>query len=149
MISISQKCQYGLRAIFELARLPLGKPRRISEIAEAQAIPPRFLESILNTLKQAGIVQSRRGARGGYILAVPPAELTAGKIIALLDGPIQPVKCIAGGGADCPLRGKCSFVGMWKKAGSAMEEVFQATTFEHLLETVPPTPPESPSEFDI
>jgi Rrf2 family protein len=137
VINISQRCQYGLRAVFELARKPLGTPRRISEIAEAQAIPPRFLESILNALKQAGIVQSRRGARGGYVLGIPPAELTAGRVIAILEGPIQPVKCIAGGGEDCPLRGKCSFLDMWKKAGSAMEHVFDGTTFQDLLDNDP------------
>ena len=149
MISISQKCQYGLRAVFELARRPLGKPRKISDIAEAQAIPPRFLESILNTLKQAGVVESRRGARGGYVLAVPPGELTAGKIISLLDGPIQPVKCIAAGGAECPLRGKCSFLDMWTKAGSAMEDVFDKTTFQNLLDKEAAGRPAHSTAYDI
>ena len=149
MINISQKCQYGLRAVFELARRPIGKPRKIGEIAAAQSIPPRFLESILNTLKQAGVVASRRGANGGYLLAVPPSELTAGKVIALLEGPIQPVKCLAGGGADCPLRGKCSFLEMWKKAGSAMEDVFENTTFQNLLEKTPDADPDPVTHFDI
>jgi Rrf2 family transcriptional regulator, cysteine metabolism repressor len=149
VFNISQKCQYGLRAVFELARRPTGKPRKIGDIAEAQAIPPRFLESILNTLKQAGIVESRRGASGGYLLAIPPAELTAAKVIAVLDGPVQPVKCIAAGGSDCPLRGKCTFVDMWRKAGSAMENVFEATTFQTLLDREPSVAAGPPTEFDI
>jgi Rrf2 family protein len=149
VFNISQKCQYGLRAVFELARRPIGKPRKIGEIAAAQSIPPRFLESILNTLKQAGIVASRRGANGGYLLAIPPAELTAGKVIAILEGPIQPVKCIAGGGADCPLRGKCSFLEMYQKAGSAMEGVFANTTFQNLLDKDPVADPQPVTHFDI
>jgi len=136
-MNISQRCQYGLRAVFELARKPIGVPKKISDIAAAQAIPPRFLESILNALKQGGIVQSRRGAQGGYLLAVPPSELTAARIIAILEGPFQPVRCVVGGGANCPLRGKCSFEGMWKKAGDAMESVFEATTFQDLLDNEP------------
>lgn len=134
MISISQKCQYALRAIFELARQQTGKPTPIGQIAEAQAIPPRFLELILNELKQAGFVQSRRGVQGGYMLTVPPAELTVGKVIDLVDGPVQPVKCVVGGGVKCPMKGSCTFLDMWKQAGDAMTQVFDQTTFQTLLD---------------
>lgn len=134
MISISQKCQYALRAIFELARQRPSKPTTIGQIAKAQAIPPRFLELILNELKQGGLVRSRRGVQGGYMLAVSPGELTLEKVITMVDGPIEPVKCVVGGGSDCPLHGKCCFIEMWKRAGKAMSDVFESTTFQDLLE---------------
>jgi Rrf2 family transcriptional regulator, cysteine metabolism repressor len=149
VISISQRCQYGLRALFELAKRPPGRPTTTGEIAEAQAIPPRFLESILNTLKQAKIVKSHRGARGGYILAVPPAELTMGMVISLLEGPIQPVKCIVGGGVDCPLRGKCSFLEVWQKAGSAMQDIFDSTTYQDLVDKEASAPAKCSAIYDI
>ncbi|MFB3894612.1 MAG: Rrf2 family transcriptional regulator [Phycisphaerae bacterium] len=142
MITISQKCQYALRSVFELARHQRlaqrgaggGEFATINDIAAAQAIPPGFLSTILNELKQAGLVDSRRGAAGGYFLTVDPKELTVGRIIRLVDGPIQPVKCIAGGGGDCPLKGKCAFLEMWQQAGDAISAVFDGTTFQELLD---------------
>lgn len=134
MITISQKCQYALRAVFELAkRPPTAKPTTIGEIATIQAIPPRFLELILNQLKQGGYVASRRGVQGGYRLAVAPDKLTAGDIIRFIDGPIEPVKCVVAGGEACPLQGECNFIDMWKKAGKAMAGVFDSTSFSELL----------------
>lgn len=71
-MSVSQKCQYALRAVFELARRRGEKPTSIREIAEAQAIPAKFLELILTQLRKGGLVESRRGIHGGYLLAVWP-----------------------------------------------------------------------------
>ena len=72
---VSQKCQYALRATFELARRQGEGPIRIADLASAQAIPGKFLELILCDLKQGQFVESRRGRRGGYLLARPAAEL--------------------------------------------------------------------------
>lgn len=133
MISISQKCQYALRAVFELALHNDGTPISIADIAAAQAIPPRFLELILNELRQAGFVESRRGVRGGYLLMADPAELTVGHIIRQVDGPVEPVKCISTGGAECPMKGNCIFADIWKQAREATEEVFARFTYEELV----------------
>ncbi len=78
---ISQKCQYTLRALFELAKHYGGEPVSAAEIAEAQAIPPRFLELILQSLKNSREVDSRRGNYGGYVLAVSPETITVGDVI--------------------------------------------------------------------
>jgi Rrf2 family protein len=131
---ITQKCQYALRAIFELARRGNLGPVKISDIAKAQAIPAQFLETILNQLKQAGVVDSRRGIRGGYVLTASPSRMTAGDIIRQIDGLGKPVKCVVGGGKDCPMRGNCAFEEMWDKAGKAVSEVFDGTTFQDLLD---------------
>ncbi|MCY2926958.1 MAG: Rrf2 family transcriptional regulator [Planctomycetota bacterium] len=96
MISISQKCQYALRSLYELARRADDKPTSIGEIAAAQAIPPRFLELILNDLRQGKLVNSQRGVQGGYTLARSPADITVGDVVRLVEGPIEPVKCISG-----------------------------------------------------
>jgi Rrf2 family protein len=132
-MTITQKCQYALRAIFELARQAGKGPVKIEDIARAQAIPARFLETILNQLRQVGFVASRRGVQGGYLLAVDPAKLTAGQVIRLIDGPFRAVDCVVGGGAECPLKKTCAFKQMWHEADHAIASVFDKTTFQTLL----------------
>ncbi|HUT34741.1 MAG TPA: Rrf2 family transcriptional regulator [Planctomycetota bacterium] len=132
---ISQKCQYAIRAIFELSRRYGNGPVRIADIAEAQAIPVRFLEVILNQLKQAGFVFSQRGSRGGYLLSRPPVELTVGDIIRFIEGPLGPVICAMGSSkSDCRLYGDCVFLPMWERVRSAVSGVYDQTTFQSLVE---------------
>jgi Rrf2 family cysteine metabolism transcriptional repressor len=134
-MSISPKCQYALRSVFELAKHHGKGPLKIADIARAQAIPTRFLEVILSQLKQAGFVESRRGSAGGYVLARPPAVLTVGEIIGFIEGPLSPVLCVAGSTGDqCPLHGDCAFLPMWERAREALSEVYDSTTFEDLVE---------------
>ena len=134
-MSISQKCQYAVRAIFELAKKGQGVSATIHEIAETQAIPPLFLEVILSQLKQGGFVDSRRGVQGGYMLAVSPEKLTAADIIQFIDGPIDPVRCTLGASeADCRLYGQCVFINLWKRAGDAVTRVYKEATFQKLIE---------------
>lgn len=132
---ISQKCQYGLRAVFELAKHLGEGPLKIDQVAQSQAIPPRFLAAILNQLKQAGFVASRRGVEGGYLLAKPPSSVTVGDLVRAIEGPVGPVGCIAKGAKQrCPLRGSCVFQPMWEEAGQALEGVFDNTTLADLIQ---------------
>ena len=134
-MSLSQKCQYALRSLFELAKHAGKGPVSIAEIAERQAIPPRFLELILGQLKQTGWVESYRGIRGGYSLAISPQELTVGEIIRVVEGPLKPVRCIAGqDGGDCSLRGKCAFTGLWERAERAVADVYDSTSLQNLVD---------------
>lgn len=131
---ISQKCQYGLRAMFELSLRYGEGPVKIADIAENQAIPPRFLEVILSQLKQGGFVESRRGSEGGYFLSVAPADLTVGDIIRFIEGPVEPAGCDRGRGDKCPLLGDCVFQSMWESLGDAISEVYDSTNFLSLIE---------------
>lgn len=131
---ISQKCQYALRAVFELSLRYGDGPVKIADIAENQAIPPRFLEVILSQLKQGGFVESRRGSEGGYFLSTSPVKLTVGDIIRFIEGPVEPVGCGRGGDEDCPLLGDCVFLSMWERLGDAISEVYDSTTFQSLIE---------------
>jgi len=132
---VSQKCQYALRAVFELAKFYGHGPVKIADIAEAEAIPPRFLEVILGQLKQAGFVESRRGKEGGYLLARPPGLLTVGEVMRFVEGPLAPVNCVGGETKDlCPLHGNCVFLGMWERANRAVSSVYDGTTFQDLLD---------------
>ena len=135
MMQVPQKCQYALRAIFELAKRYGEGPVKTVEIAEAQAIPARFLEVILSQLKRGGFVGSRRGSHGGYHLISAPAEVTVGQIIRFVEGPIGLVACVTDNGNNgCPLNGDCVFLPMWEKASKAMSDVYDGTTFEDLVE---------------
>ena len=133
---LSQKCQYALRAVFELTRRVGQGPVKIGDIADAQAIPVRFLEVILSQLKQGGFVESRRGNEGGYFLIRSPEGLTVGEIIRFVEGPIGPVGCLADKTTDresCPLRGDCVFLDMWDQVRQAVEGVYDSTSLQDLV----------------
>jgi Rrf2 family iron-sulfur cluster assembly transcriptional regulator len=86
-VKLSSKGRYGVRALFDIAFHNEGGPTQIREIAEREAIPARFLEQIFQDLKRAGLVSAKRGPRGGYQLARPPAEISVGDVLRALEGP--------------------------------------------------------------
>ncbi len=132
---VPQKSQYALRAVFELAKRFGQGPAKIADIAEAQAIPPRFLEVILSNLKQAGFLDSRRGSEGGYLLTRRPEEVSVGDVMTYMQGDASPVDCVAGGSKSrCSLYGDCVFLPMWQKVGKAISDVYDTTSFQDLLE---------------
>ena len=132
---VSQKSQYALRSIFELSKHHGKGPVKIAKIAEAQAIPPRFLEVILSQLKQIGIVNSRRGNEGGYYLIQSPKDLTVGDVMKFIQGSFDPVNCVAEGSKDrCPLYGDCVFLPMWEEVRNAISNVYDNTSFQDLID---------------
>jgi len=134
-LQISQKAQYVLRALFELAKRQGHGPVSASVIADTQAIPHRFLELILQSLRAKGLVDSRRGIGGGYLLAVDPKEISVADIIRLVDGSLSPVLCKSGRSSDdCPLIGKCPFKKMWLRAKAAAEIVYSNTSLADIVE---------------
>ena len=86
------KADYAVRAAVELAAVGTGEPVKADQIAEAQSIPLNFLENILAELRRAGIVESRRGAAGGYLLARPPEEISLADVIRAVEGPLANVR---------------------------------------------------------
>jgi Rrf2 family protein len=132
VISISQKSQYALRGVFELAKRG-GRSTTVSELAAAQAIPQRFLELIFNELRQAGLIKSYRGPQGGHVLARPASEITVGEILRLVEGPTNLVKCVSAG-QDCPFVMACPFRETWDEAAKAMDAVFHRTTIQGLID---------------
>jgi Rrf2 family protein len=89
---VSAKADYAIRAAAELAASEGSRPMRAERIAEAQAIPIKFLETILLELKHAGIVRNQRGAEGGYSLGRPAAEISLADVIRVVDGPLANVR---------------------------------------------------------
>jgi Rrf2 family protein len=91
-VRTTAKADYAVRAAVELAALSGGGPVKAEQIAEAQSIPLNFLENILAELRRAGIVESRRGAAGGYLLAKPPEDVSLADIIRAVEGPLANVR---------------------------------------------------------
>lgn len=134
-MSVSQKCQYALRAVLELAGRYGNGPTSIRCIAEVQAIPQKFLELILAELRRGGFVSSRRGVHGGYSLSIAPRSLAVGEIIRFIDGPIGPISRMADdAGRNRPRAEDGAMIDMWVRARDAVTEVYDSTTFRNLLD---------------
>ena len=131
---ISRKCQYALRAVFELSVRNAGRPVKIHDIADAQNIPPRFLEVIMNQLRHAGLVESRRGNEGGYMLAGKPQNLTVGQVVACVDGPISITDENTKNNDAATFFGDYAFEQFWQKVNDAVSTICDNTTFAELVE---------------
>jgi len=131
---ITKKKKYALRAVYELARHRGQGYIKAIDIAAVQAIPGRFLETILGKLKRSGLITAKRGFRGGYQLALTPDQITIGQVLKLMeeaDHESDCVECISKN--NCTLSGKCAFIFLWRKAKSAIDAVYDQTTIEDLL----------------
>lgn len=93
MRQLSKRTQYGLRALYALARNYGQGPMLIAHLSEEEAIPKKFLEQILLSLKSFGLVESRKGKGGGYTLVRPPDQITVASVIRLMEGPLAPLPC--------------------------------------------------------
>jgi Rrf2 family cysteine metabolism transcriptional repressor len=120
LLAITSKSPYAVRALCELARAGTGGPVPISELARRRDIPVQFLEGLFATLRRAGILESTRGARGGYSFARPPSELTVLDVVEELEGDL---------GADAEKTGA-----IWVEAVEAVREVLRSTTIAELAE---------------
>ena len=132
---ITQKDQYALRAIFELAKRNSQGPVKISEIAKAQEIPIRFLEVIMSQLKKSGYVVSKRGYYGGYKLTVASDEITVGDVLRFMQKSRDMhhcVPCISKN--NCPFDRRCAFLPLWNRVQKAISDVYDNTTFQQLIE---------------
>ena len=129
---ISQKAKYALRALVALCKVPEGQSVMIAEISRGQAIPKKFLEQILLELKRAGIVMSRRGRLGGYVLLRAPEKVTFGEVLRLIDGPIAPLPCLSKIAyrkcSDCAEEATCEIRRVFARVTIATREVLDSTT---------------------
>jgi Rrf2 family transcriptional regulator, cysteine metabolism repressor len=93
----STRAEYGVRVMVELARRGGAEPVSLAEIADGDGLPLAYLEHLAARLRKAGLVESRRGARGGYLLARPAKEITMAEVVEALEGSIAPIECISEG----------------------------------------------------
>ena len=90
---LTKKAKYGLKAVVHLAGVAPGETALVADIASDNQIPKKFLDAILGELRNAGLVHSKRGKGGGYMLARSPADIGVGAVIRVLDGPLAPIQC--------------------------------------------------------
>jgi Rrf2 family iron-sulfur cluster assembly transcriptional regulator len=132
-VKLSSRGRYGVRAIFDIAFHNHGKATQIKDIAERQAIPPRFLEQIFQDLKRAALVTSKRGPKGGYALALPPSEIRIGDIVRALEGPV-----LIGDPSQDPDEGDATSRAITEEAFQELSEsidaCFDSITIEDLCE---------------
>lgn len=132
---ITQKKQYALRAIYELARNRETGPIKTAQIAEAQAIPQRFLEIILNRLKHAGLVSAKRGYCGGFQIKRAPHEITVEDVFKSMEDIDEATVCVSCiSKTSCPFYGACPFLPVWKEMQKAIDQICTTTTIQTLLD---------------
>lgn len=135
MLKISQKLEYAMRAMIELAvRREDGGLVPAREIAEAQQVPLRFLEQQLGALHKAGLVESFRGAGGGCRIAKEPTEIRVADIADAIEGQLFPMFCLEPSDHTCFQDSRCGLQGFWGDVALAIQRVFQETTVADLVE---------------
>jgi Rrf2 family protein len=96
MLSFTKKTDYALTAMVALAKNSSAKPYPLSQMAQDQNLPYKFLSQIAIDLKKAGLIQSKEGFGGGYVLSKPPSQISVADIVHATEGPVAPVPCLRG-----------------------------------------------------
>jgi Rrf2 family protein len=136
-MKISTKGDYATRALQDLALHYDKGPVPIEAIAQRQALPARYLEQLLLTLKRAGFLASKRGVNGGYYLAKPPREITLGQIIRAVDGPIAPIYCVTEAPREqCSQETLCALRDVWGEVQQAVSTIVDHTTLADICERI-------------
>lgn len=138
-MKLSVRGEYAIRALLVLSRDYQDDDSvvRIQEISRKQNIPKRFLEQILNDLKSAGIVESKRGVAGGYRLRRPPARITLAEVIRHVEGPLAPISCVSEKyyeKCSCPDESRCALRSVMKEARDATVTIMERTTFAEMCD---------------
>lgn len=137
-MKLSKRGEYGLKAMLYLANAyATSTISPIKNISQAEQIPFKYLEQILLTLKNVGLLQSKVGVSGGYYLARPPAEMTLGEIVRVLDGPLAPIRCVSQTAyepCNCPDENTCGLRLVMLDVRNAIAAIIDHTTLQDVLE---------------
>jgi Rrf2 family protein len=138
-MKLSLRGEYALRALVVLGLNYGPEVVRIQTISTQQNIPKRFLEQILNDLKSAGIVESRRGMAGGYRLSKTPDKINLAQVIRHIEGPLAPVRCVSEkfySKCSCPDEEKCGIRSIMKDVREAIVNILEQVTVAELCKRV-------------
>jgi Rrf2 family protein len=137
---LSKRGEYGLRAMIDLATWDHGSATvQIKDIAEREQIPAKYLEQILLTLKNAGLLHSKMGIGGGYYLARPADQISLGHIVRILDGPLAPVRCVSQMAYEpcgCPDEQACGLRLVMQDVRNAISGILDHTTLADVAQRV-------------
>jgi Rrf2 family transcriptional regulator, cysteine metabolism repressor len=130
-MKISTKIRYGMRAMIELARNKGNDPVMIGLIARKQDLSEKYLEQLFTLLRNAGLVKSERGAKGGYRLAKDPDNITALEIFEAMNGPLELVDC-SKDSSSCGRYSECDTFDLWKELDEKIRDVLSSKTLAEL-----------------
>lgn len=132
---LSTRGYYGLKAMYDLARHYGQGPISLKSVAERQNISGQYLEQLIGALRKGGLVNSVRGAQGGYILARPPSEIRVGDIIRILEGPIAPIQCVSEVKMpECERADCCITRTVWQKVRDSITQVIDTISLADMCE---------------
>ena len=137
----STKAEYGVRVMVHLANRDGDRPISLGSIADAEGLPLAYLEHLVQRLRKAGLVESRRGAHGGYSLARPAADITMAEVVAALEGDIAPIECITAdsdGALICSREGAapCPTKLLWTRVQGSIVRTLNEMTLDDLVQPI-------------
>ncbi len=134
-MKLSARGEYGMRVMVELAASYGCGPVSLAQIARTEDISLSYLEQLIAVLRKSGLVESIRGAKGGYVLARAPDRIRVGEVVRALEGPIEPVSCVAQGGnaAACERQSRCIARAMWERLRDNIAETLDSVTLDDLV----------------
>ncbi len=137
-VSFSTKGEYGVRLMAQLARRHGTGPASLTEIAEQEDLPRAYLEQLVISLRDAQLVQSTRGAHGGYELTRPPEQIVMAEVLRALEGPIAPMICVTDDPSHmtCERTGHCTVNFMWVRVRDAIAGALDSMTLADLVPSV-------------
>lgn len=137
---LSTRGRYGVRALLDILLYGDGRPVNLKTIASRQAISTDYLEQLLRKLRRAGLVRSRRGPRGGFMLARDPREIHVWQILTVLEPEVVPVHCVSASNARrlrrklCPRENACAAHLLWCNLADQMRDLLRAKSLHDLAE---------------
>jgi Rrf2 family transcriptional regulator, cysteine metabolism repressor len=149
MLRVSTKGEYGVRIMVDLARHYGERPRSLTDISQAEALPLAYLEQLIKLLRESEppLVTSTRGAHGGYKLTRPPEQIAMGEIVRVLEGPIAPMICATEGEMSqvCNFLDSCRTKYLWARVRDAVAQALDSITLADLAEV--PEGPQMTAQF--
>lgn len=134
-MKVSTRGEYGVRAMVALARNHGEGPMSITAVARESSVPYAYLEQLIVPLRRAGLVQSKRGAQGGYTLTREPADILVGEVYRVMEGPVAPMDCVSEVVDDqtCPLIDGCETRPIWLKVRDSIVDAIDSMTLADLV----------------
>jgi Rrf2 family transcriptional regulator, cysteine metabolism repressor len=135
-MKITYKGDYALKAILDLSyRYASGQVVPLVEISRRQNIPQKYLEQIMLVLKGAGLVESKRGIGGGFMLRRSPEEITIGQVVRLMEGPVEPIACgKQSHDGSCGEEASCAFREVWLQVTNSITGIVDQVTFSRIMQ---------------
>jgi Rrf2 family cysteine metabolism transcriptional repressor len=134
-MKVSTRGEYGVRAMVALAKHSADHPVSIGVISKESAVPYAYLEQLIVPLRRAGLVSSKRGAHGGYVLSRAASDIKVGEVYRAMEGPVAPMECVSEDSSEqtCPLIPGCQTRPVWLKVRDSIVDAIDSITLADLI----------------